>query len=137
VIQALLPRGARVAFLVTGPADDGIDGYERWRMPGDRADTREMLESVASLEGSGIQFIVIPASAFDWLQEHPPVADHLRSNHRFVTRQEHLGEIYELRPVAAAEQPLQGSHENNSGKRSVGEMLRSIVFPSRRNGRRP
>jgi hypothetical protein len=144
LIDALLPAQARIAFLVADLKDTGLDGHETWRMPTEPESEWEALhDSLRALEGSGIQFIVIPSSAFGWLAEHPEVAERLQARHRFVTRQEHLCEIYELCAPAAetARHPTQtsnaGSNEGRGeSRRSFGEKLRSFLFSSRRNDRR-
>jgi hypothetical protein len=143
LIAALLPSEAQLAFVAFTPADAaGLGGHSTWLVPQPpRADSKHMMESIRSLERSGVQFVVIPASAFEWLDEHPQVAQRLRSRHRFVTRQEHLCEIYQLEshqpdpPVAA--QSEHGSEEGTAGARSFGELLRNLFSSSRRNGYRP
>jgi hypothetical protein len=144
LIEALLPSQARIAFLVASDRDRrDLGGHEIWRMPSDSpSNSGDLMDSLDSLERSGIEFIVIPASAFDWLSEHGEVADRLRTRHRFVTRQEHLCEIYELQgptqepsaPVRVREEPVV---ERGEDRRSFGEKLRNVLFPARRNGRRP
>jgi hypothetical protein len=85
---------------------------------------------------------VIPAIAFDWLSDHPEVSDRLRSQHRFVTRQEHLCEIFELHPPVVEPSPQRSEESNVEAPRgrgqdrlSFGEKLRGFLFPSRRNDR--
>jgi hypothetical protein len=43
-----------------------------------------------------VEFLVIPSSAYRWLEEHPALAEALRRDHRMTTRQEHICEIHEL-----------------------------------------
>jgi hypothetical protein len=138
VVAALLPSDARIALLAATPAEGAApEGQATWLMPQrPQADSNHVIESIQSLEASGIQFIVIPASAFEWLDEHPEVAQRLRTRHRFVTRQEHLCEIYELEP-STAERSEHGSNESAAATRSFGELLRNLLSPSRRNGHRP
>jgi hypothetical protein len=144
LIHALLPQNARIAVLTAGEtAGAGVEGHERWLIPKEAADPRAVLQSLGSLEHSGIQFIVIPSSASDWIEEHPEVTDRLRSRHRLVTRQQYVCDIYELDPPPAG-RPPQISVESHAedrdrpsqNRRSFGEMLRGLLFPSRRNGRR-
>jgi hypothetical protein len=136
VIQALLPPHAELAVLQpAGTGASGPDGVQTWLMP-QYPDAKSLSKSLSALEQSGIQFVVIPKSAFDWLDDNPQVTEWLRDRHRFVTRQEHLCEIYELHPQAAYNQ-LHGSEEGNATKRSFGEKLRGILFSSRRNGQQP
>jgi hypothetical protein len=162
VMNALLPSQARVAFLVAAERHRAnLGGHEIWRLPDDPLPgSDDLMDSMSSLEKSGIEFIVIPASAFDWLAEHDEVAERLRQRHRFVTRQEHLCEIYELREPPAepspkevaketseqssrerAEQRAEGGEEthdaDDGAPRSFGEKLRDFLFPPRRNGHQP
>jgi hypothetical protein len=144
LIDALLPEQARIAFLAADLQGTGLDGHETWRMPAEpQSDPEALTESLGMLEQSGIQFIVIPSSAFSWLAEHPEVAERLQIRHRFVMRQENLCEIYELSGPAteparngAETRRADSSEERSARPRSLGEKLRSFLFPSRRNGRR-
>jgi hypothetical protein len=144
LIHALLPENARIAILGAGGAvDAGANGHDTWLMPREPADASAVRQSLGSLEHSGIEFIVIPSAAFDWLEDHPEVTERLRRRHRFVTRQQHLCEIYELvtpdagrPPQRSAERQAPDHDGRGHGKRSFGEMLRSMLFPSRRNARR-
>jgi hypothetical protein len=154
VIEALLPSRARIAFLIAAePVGADLGGHEVWALPSDSPSPDRLIDSIKALEESGIEFVVIPESSFDWLAEHAEVGDRLRKRHRFVTRQEHLCEIYELQGRAphgeeaadetAEQEPTEGAQggkpheESNAGGRSFGEKLRGVLFPSRRNGPRP
>ena len=137
VVEGLLPATARIAFLAVHPEDlADLDGHEAWLMPQGAAESVAQNESLKKLEESDIEFLVIPAAAFAWLDDHPQLTERLRSRHRFITRQEHLCEIYELRALPT-EPILHGREESNAHGRSFGEKLRGILFPSRRNGRQP
>ena len=156
VIEALLPSRARIAFLIAAePVGADLGGHEVWALPSDSPSPNGLMDSIRALEESGIEFVVIPESSFDWLAEHAEVGDRLRKHHRFVTRQEHLCEIYELQTPsrkpqgekaaagAAEQEPIEGAQagephkESNAGGRSFGDKLRGVLFPSRRNGHRP
>jgi hypothetical protein len=147
VVEGLLPDSATVAFLSLRAGElDGLEGHQQWVLPG--TTIGEDLASMTRLEQSGIEFVVVPASIFDWVDEHPQVANRLRSGHRFITRQEHLCEIYELVPgteprsSTEAAGPIETASPSPSGaataepgpaRRSLGEWLRDLFF-SRRNG---
>jgi hypothetical protein len=145
VVTALLPDDARIAVLGAGPGGaERVDGHNTWLMPAEPpADRGAVMQSFGALEHSGFQFVVIPASEFEWLEEHPDVTDRLRDRHRFVTRQQHLCEIYELAPQAAPDPPPRASLDSNEqsredrsqDRRSFGDMLRGL-FSSRRDARR-
>ena len=134
VLEGLLPAGARIAFLSVGAEHPGgFDGLKAWRPPKEaETDRTAAIESLNALVESGIQFVVVPRAAFDWLDDQPDLLECLRARHRFVTRQERLCEIYEMRP-RAAEGSLHESESSNTSTRSFGEILRGILFPSRRN----
>ena len=71
---------------------------------------------------------------FDWLDDNPEVRAQLQ-RHRFVTRQDHLCEIYEI--VTRPTKPLPTrSAKEDADRPSLGARLRRILFPTRRNGKR-
>jgi hypothetical protein len=142
LLDALLPQDARVALLDVGSGTgDSVGGYDTWLMPKEPpADVHAVMDSLGSLEHSGAEFLVIPANSFDWLSEHPEVSDRLRSRHRFVTRQEHLCEIFELHPPVVEPSPTEREESNveahqgrGRNRPSFGEKLRGFLFPARRN----
>jgi hypothetical protein len=142
LLDGLLPGDARVALLDSGSGTvDSVGGHDKWLMPKEPpADPHAVMDSLGSLEHSGVQFLVIPANSFDWLSEHPEVSDRLRSCHRFVTRQEHLCEIFELHPPVVEPSPTEREESNLEAQQgrgqdrpSLGEKLRGFFFPSRRN----
>jgi hypothetical protein len=102
-LHLILPEGARVAVLNpgTGPVPPGA---EPWQPPQAAvADPREADRQLDALATKGVEFLVIPSAAFDWLRAHPALGETLGRGHRLVTRQQHVCEIYEL--SAAHEQP--------------------------------
>ena len=114
-----------------GAVDVDLNGHDAWLMPREPADASAVLQSLGSLEHSGIEFIVIPSAAFDWLEDHPEVPERLRRRHRFVTRQQHRCEIYEL-VTPDAGRPLQRSAERQAPDREgysgfEGTALESIL----------
>jgi hypothetical protein len=162
VMGNLLPAEARVAFLAVGSNGlEGLTGGQTWLLPSGAADESSIaIAALQRLDTSQVDYLVIPEPLFDWLEDHPEVTEHLSGKHRFVTRQEHICEIYELKPVprAAAAPPMPeaaaptpeepasheppadeqvpaGSEERGAGRRSFGEILRGLFFPARRNGK--
>jgi hypothetical protein len=152
VIGSLLPGNARIAFLeVDGNGSSGVAGGQKWLLPHEASsDPTAAIESLDRLEQSGVDFVIITHPLFDWAEEHPALLERLRSRHRFVTRQEHLCEIYELRvqapppppptpPREEAESNVESEASNargeqdDAGRRSVGEKLRSFFSSSRRD----
>jgi hypothetical protein len=95
VIDRLLPAGATLAVLSEGRAGLGLDGDRVIEFaPG--PDDESAIESLRQLIASGVEYLVVSRTAFDWLDDHADFAQHLRERHRFVTRQQYLCEIYEL-----------------------------------------
>jgi hypothetical protein len=97
VVRSLLPGNARLA-VVAGPS--GLGMRHVMLFPNDLSED-QAVEHVDRLTSIGIQFLVVPRDAFEWLAAQPRLVEHLRTEHRFVTRQSHACEIYEL--VAAAD----------------------------------
>jgi hypothetical protein len=98
LLMCLLPAGAVVAVVSLGERAltdlSGLDGRD-FPGPGLGAGA-PIAPHTDALAHLGVQFLVVPRTAFGWLEEEPELAQHLASNHRFITRQEHLCEIYEL-----------------------------------------
>jgi hypothetical protein len=111
-----------VASIGEGPV--ALEEYRAWQFPGTGPGGENgsaVLSHLRALEASGAEFLVIPRTAFDWLERHPEIADRLKSRHRFVTRQEHVCEIYELcAPVAEAEQLSQTKRSEDAGRSPAG-----------------
>ncbi len=132
VMEGLLPEGFRVSFLavtaeeLSGRSENGMPaGLQR----ADFADPAAAIEHLSRLERSGPQFVVVREPLFDWLDDHPEVREHLR-RHRFVTRQDHLCEIYEI--VTPLTKPLSTLSATEDVERpSFGARLRRILFPTR------
>jgi hypothetical protein len=140
VINGLLPEGARVSFLAVtreelhgaGAQDGAPAGLQR----ADYADSDAAIEHLRILQRNGVQFVVVRKPLFDWLDDQPEVREQLRK-HRFVTRQDHLCEIYELLAPAAEPRPQRSVEESATEKPlSFGRRLRRLLSPSRRNGKR-
>jgi hypothetical protein len=96
VVGRLLPPGAKIAVL--GAGSNGVDGLDpqqtvRFEPGGDDA---AAVTAIDQLPARGVEFLVVPRPAYALLDMRPSIRDHLLSNHRFVTRQRHVCEIYEL-----------------------------------------
>jgi hypothetical protein len=98
VIGGLLPEDARLAVVAgqSGPAMPGVMLF-----PNDLGEDQAM-QHVDRLSSIGIRFLIVPRDSFGWLAAQPRLAEHLRTEHRFVTRQTHTCEIYELGLQAAS-----------------------------------
>jgi hypothetical protein len=95
VIDRLLPAGTTLATLSEGEADLGLDGDRVVEFP-PGPDDASAIEGLRELRARGVEYLVVPRAAFDWLDDHVDFAQHLLERHRFVTRQQYLCEIYEL-----------------------------------------
>jgi GT2 family glycosyltransferase len=94
VIRSLLPRDAGMA-VVAGPSGLAMRGVMLFPTDLNEEQAVEHADRLASI---GVQFLVVPRDAFGWLAAQPTLVEHLRTEHRFVTRQSHACEIYELVP---------------------------------------
>jgi hypothetical protein len=106
VAHNLLPQDAVVVVVSEG--DDALialDEQQGWHFPRaetgahagyDPLDSAAAVADLKSLEPKGAQFLLIPCTAFTWLDRYPGFAQYLRHHHRFITRQENVCEIYEL-----------------------------------------
>jgi hypothetical protein len=104
VVKSLLPPGSAVAVLSQGGADHaGLIGYEA--VPLSAPAAAEAIDELEQLAGDGVQFLVIPRSSFAWCREELEFVEHLRSRHRFITRQEQAGELWELESAPASGEP--------------------------------
>jgi hypothetical protein len=97
LVRGLLPEGAVAAVLRSSEAVGTPTGCRAWRLDkavlssGDKA--TQALRELASGE---TEFLVIPSSAYGWLERNSDLAEELRTQHRFVTHQHRVCEIYEL-----------------------------------------
>jgi hypothetical protein len=97
IVSSLLPAGAALAIASPFQADayGFADGFEAEPIVlGDDPD--EALREIDAAIRRGVRYLVLPKTAFPWLERNPEAADRLRSEHRLVTRQQHACEIYEL-----------------------------------------
>jgi hypothetical protein len=124
LLDSLLPSGTRLAGLSVGngPAPSGA---EPWQPPpaavGDVEATERELDALAS---GGVEFLVIPRSAFEWIRMHPALAEALRRGHQLVTHQQHVCEIYELSAVREQHSvPAHSTASEPPRKRSLLERL--------------
>lgn len=98
VVGFLLPPEARIAVMRTEP--NGLAGLDPKRavafQPAE--DDASAAAAVDDLAAEGVGFLLVPRTSFASLEMRPGLRDHLRQRHRFVTRQRHVCEIYELSP---------------------------------------
>ena len=131
LLKHLLPSGARVA--VAMPPDQGVSlvpGGEIWRVPTEgQAEEDSTMASLEELRSGGVQFLVIPRPVFEWLDRTPGLEQRLAEEHIFVTRQEHLCAIYELRAQAAeSEAPVTESRSVTAAPSRPGGVRRLLSW---------
>jgi len=98
VALALLPRGASVGVL--NPAAESLAEFMRERVNVHELHAEEVIDpqdGSSLLRQSGVEFVLIPSSSFDWLDSRPDVRRALTSELTFVTRQRNVCELYSLR----------------------------------------
>ncbi|HEV3400343.1 MAG TPA: sulfotransferase [Acidimicrobiales bacterium] len=111
-METVLPAGSRA--LVVSRGDDrlldvdgrsaghfpqGDDGHYLGYHPADSADAIARLEA---LRRGGAQFLVIPSTAFWWLDHYREFQRHLDERYRLVTHRPDVCVVYALDPVAAS-----------------------------------
>jgi hypothetical protein len=107
VIEGLLPKGSRVAVSSMFRGDlAALDGYDAVALSASTAP--EAVGHLKDLIREGVEFLVIPRSAFAWHEQHFGLRDYLREHHRFVTHQRYACEIWELQPVAQRAELIEG-----------------------------
>jgi hypothetical protein len=106
LLDSLLPVGAHSAVLTAATAQLP-PGAESWQPPEAAvAEPGVVAQALSALAGRGVQYFVIPRGASDWLAAHPALTEVLDRDHRLVTSQRFVGEIYELSAASVVrEQP--------------------------------
>ena len=101
-LATILPSEAKTVVL-NGSAGSLPFGAEGWQPPQRSLSEPEACErEISTLAANAVEFLVVPQGAFEWSETHPTFGEALRSNHRLVTRQRYICEVYEL---MAAEEP--------------------------------
>jgi hypothetical protein len=97
IADSLLPDGAGVALLTLG---EGLTAFAEdcgWQVvtaqPLAEGDGASL---VGQVQQGGAEFLIVARTAFEWMDQYPELRRHLRASSRFVTRQEHVCELYEL-----------------------------------------
>jgi hypothetical protein len=131
IMSRLLPDDARIAVLSLGSDDLARTiGYESWALTDQVADDEATaVASLGMLESDRVRFAVVPATLYEWLEDHPAVGSRLRENYRLVTRQQHFCEIYERRMAyraVEAPSPPDRVQEGDGRPLSLRERLKAI-----------
>jgi hypothetical protein len=105
LVEGLLPSGADTAVLSIG--DEGVRapaGCRSWQIDTDvLATEQEAADALRRLAAEEAEFLVIPSSDFKWTEQNPALENALRAEHRLVTRQGEVCEIFELSREASAD----------------------------------
>jgi hypothetical protein len=117
-----LPAGATV--LVAGKGDEGLlklDGLRAWHFPQtldgvySGSNPASSLAAIAQLEAlrlKGADFLLLPSTAYWWLDHYTAFKDHLRGRYREVVRQADTCLIVDLRELSLPARPAgQGAFE--------------------------
>ena len=107
LVRETVPRDAGVAVISKGdPALLELDGRRAWHFPqNDRgeyagfypATSDEAIDMLERARSEGARFLVVPASAFWWLEHYGGFAEHLAREYRFVSPDPARAAIVDLR----------------------------------------
>jgi hypothetical protein len=133
LVQGLLPAGAVVAALGAGTSSGAPSGCRLWRLdPAVATDEDSATDALRELAAGETEFLVIPSAAFGWLEQNPAFGRELRSEHRFITRQSQVCEIFELCGEPTAQSDHNGATQTEpSPKRGV---IARLIKALRRDG---
>jgi hypothetical protein len=95
VALALLPRGASVGVL--NPAGEILAESMREQVNVRELQADEVMDprdGSSLLTRTGVEFVLVPSSSFEWLDSRPDVRRALTSDLTFVTRQRNVCELY-------------------------------------------
>ena len=103
-LEALLPRGTRVAVLTSGDSRLlAVDGRRALHFPqgsGGRysggLDAGEALEQLAELRRKGVGFLVVPRVTPSWLDRYPDFLPEVQGKYGMLARRERVCTVYEL-----------------------------------------
>ena len=104
LLEALLPRGSRVAVLTSGDSRLlEVEGRRALHFPhgsGGRyhggLDAAQALEQLAELRGKGVEYLVVPSMAAPWLDRHPDFLPRLQEKYGMLALRERVCTVYEL-----------------------------------------
>ena len=104
-MRRLLPPAARVIVISKGDPDLlDVEGQHAWHFPQDEqgdyaghypAESGEAIAHLEALRARGGRFLVIPSSAFWWLEHYAGLAHHLDTNYQKIWKSADC-QIYEL-----------------------------------------
>jgi len=99
IAKHLLPAGALVVVASLGDEDwSTLAELQVWQLPLSAGGSAATMAHLETMQSNGAEFLIVPQSAFEWLDEHAGLLEHLRSSHLLVTHQQYVCDIYELCP---------------------------------------
>jgi hypothetical protein len=121
--DSLLPRDAITAVLALEGGPVALEGARVWRLP--RRLDNGLAGHLEALVASRVEYLVVPRDEHEWLERQSDLFGTLEHDHRLVTRQKHVGTIYELVPPAMTTRQdptvaaLEPSREEKQPRRSL------------------
>jgi hypothetical protein len=140
IAKHLLPAGAQVVVASLGDEDwSTLADLQVWQLPLGSGGSAATMAHLETMHRNGAEFLIVPQSAFEWLDEHAGLHEHLRTNHVLVTHQKHVCDVYELCPPEPREQVEVAQQapaaEHPPARRSLFETLFGWTRRSSANGR--
>jgi hypothetical protein len=112
LVHSALPTQATV--LVVSKGDERmleLEGHEAWHFPQDEqgrypgyypSDSAEAIAHLEELRSRGADYLILPATAFWWLDHYEELARHLESHYGLAARQDDTALIFSLGAAKAA-----------------------------------
>jgi hypothetical protein len=106
LVQLVVPRGATVLFISKGDEQlVDVPGRQGWHFP--RAvnglyagcypkESQEAIGQLRRLQRQGAQYLVVPSTAYWWLEFYRPLARFLERRHAVTAYQEDVAVVYRL-----------------------------------------
>jgi hypothetical protein len=138
LVQSCVPEGATVAVVSRGDGDLlRLAGRVGWHFPRTATGVyaghhpADDADAIARLEGTradGANFLVLPATAYWWLDHYAGFKRHLESRYRRVVEEHGTAIVYSLEAIASGPEP-QTDHAHDALVRSV-RAVGSALLPA-------
>jgi hypothetical protein len=120
LLTSLLPAGSEVAVVSLG--NERLLAHDVLREREFASSDNDPVTELEALREKGVRYLAIPQTAFGWLGMQSDLVKRLRQSSRFITRQEHVCEVYELT----------GDSEESTRKRAGADVEDSGAAPRAR-----
>jgi hypothetical protein len=132
LVDAVLPGDAKV--LVVSKGDEELlrlNGRTAWHFPQTAggiyaghhpADSAAAISHLEAMRQQGAQYLLVPGTAFWWLEHYGQFAQHLQTRYSFIVRQKYLCAIVALREnhgAAEAQDRAAGSPRRTAARRQA------------------